>query len=269
MIKLAAFDLDQTLFGPDLTFSRSVKYAIRRALGQGVIVTLATGRGPKVTARFARDLGLTAPFVSYQGGMVYDPVACRVLHEVRLPEAMLSRIVAVAEARGLNLHFEESSHVYLPAVSSHPQVLFELLRVSEWSRVANFLTDLPAVPHKFIVTLNHPGERDATVAMLRAELNGDGHGLDIVPSHPYLVEGLPGGVNKSVGLKWLAESLGIARDEVMAVGDNDNDAEMLAWAGLGVAMADGSAAARAAADVEVPPASEDGAAVALERFVLR
>jgi hydroxymethylpyrimidine pyrophosphatase-like HAD family hydrolase len=54
----------------------------------------------------------------------------------------------------------------------------------------------------------------------------------------------------------------------MAVGDNDNDAEMLSWAGLGVAMGGSSPTALAAADETVPPVGEDGAAIALERFVL-
>ena len=82
------------------------------------------------------------------------------------------------------------------------------------------------------------------------------------------MEGLPGGINKSVGLKWLAETLGIARDGVMAVGDNDNDVEMLEWAGWGVAMGNSSPAALSAADTQVPGVAEDGAAVALERYVL-
>jgi len=89
-----------------------------------------------------------------------------------------------------------------------------------------------------------------------------------VPSHPLLVEGIPHGMSKALGVAWLAAHLGIRREEVMTVGDYNNDVEMLEWAGLGVAMADGSPEALAAANVVVPPVTEDGAAVALERFVL-
>jgi hydroxymethylpyrimidine pyrophosphatase-like HAD family hydrolase len=76
-------------------------------------------------------------------------------------------------------------------------------------------------------------------------------------------------MNKAVGLAWLADHLGVKPAEVMAVGDNDNDAEMLRWAGLGVAMADGSPAALRAADATVPPVSQDGAAMALESYILK
>lgn len=54
----------------------------------------------------------------------------------------------------------------------------------------------------------------------------------------------------------------------MAIGDNDNDAEMVAWAGLGVAMAGASPAVKEAADYIAPSVEEDGAAEAIERFVL-
>lgn len=268
MIKLAAFDLDGTLLTPDLTITPRVRQAIDRAMAQGVIVTLATGRGPTIASEVARDVGLNAPLVVYQGGMVTDHVAGRVLFETRLPQACLPRVVAAAGAHDLHLHFEESGYVYL-SKTPPPAIFQELYRRVDYQRqVDDLLTGLPGLPHKFIVTVSHPDKCEATAATLRTELNGDPPQVTIVISHPYLVEGLPAGVDKAVGLAWLAQRLGIPPDQVMAVGDNDNDAGMLAWAGLGVAMGNGSAAALAAAKAVVPSSPEDGAAVALERFVL-
>jgi hydroxymethylpyrimidine pyrophosphatase-like HAD family hydrolase len=91
--------------------------------------------------------------------------------------------------------------------------------------------------------------------------------IHIVPSHPYMVEGLPAGVDKGQGLAWLADYCGIPQTAVLAVGDNDNDVPMILWAGVGVAMGNASPAARAAADWVAPPVAEDGAAAALEKFV--
>jgi hypothetical protein len=75
--------------------------------------------------------------------------------------------------------------------------------------------------------------------------------------------------SKSEALSWLAERGGIAREEVMAVGDGSNDADMLSWAGLGVAMGNGTPEAQAAADVIVPPFDQDGLAWAIEQYALR
>ncbi|MBI4772357.1 MAG: HAD family phosphatase [Chloroflexi bacterium] len=269
MIRLVAFDLDNTLIGPDLTLSPRVKAAVSRTLQRGVAVTIATGRGPSPTDQFAAALGLAAPLICFQGGIVYDHRARRVLHETRLDPAVIPIIVRLAAERGWNLQFESPDMIYLPRRSDHPEELFELLRVSNWKRVDDFLTDLPEVPHKFILSVHDRAERDALAAELRASFEQMAPArITVVPSHPILVEGLPRGMSKAVGLEWLAGHYGIPASAVLAVGDNDNDAEMLAWAGLGVALADGSPAALAAADATVPPVAEDGAAVALERFVL-
>ena len=69
-------------------------------------------------------------------------------------------------------------------------------------------------------------------------------------------------------METLAAYYGISQNEVMAIGDHDNDVEMIAWAGLGVAMGNASARAKAAADVIAPPFAEEGAAWAIEHFIL-
>jgi len=268
MIRLAAFDLDNTLISADLTLSPRVQEAVARAMAQGVIVAIATGRGPSPTDQFAAALNLTAPLVCFQGGIVYDYRARRVLHETRLDPAVIPIIARLSEARGWNLQFETPTMIYLPRKSNHPEEIMNLLRVSNWKRVDDFLTDLPEIPHKFILSVHDRSERDALAAELRASFDQEFAKITVVPSHPILVEGLPHGMSKAVGLAWLAEHYHIAPEEIMVVGDNDNDAEMLQWAGLGLAMQDGSPAALAAAAAVVPPVSEDGAAAAIERYIL-
>jgi Cof subfamily protein (haloacid dehalogenase superfamily) len=270
VIRLVALDLDNTLVGPDLVLSPRVKAAVAEVQAQGVCVTIATGRGPTPTDQFAEALGLETPLVCFQGGIVYDHHARQILHETRLDPAVVPAVVRLAEARGWNLQFETPHMIYLPHGSNHPGGLLDLLRVAEWQRVDDFLTDLPETPHKFILSVHDPAERDRLAADLRtaAAADPDLAGITVVPSHPILVEGLPAGMSKAAGLAWLADHLGIAAGEVMAVGDNDNDAPMLRWAGLGVAIAGASPAALAAADWVAPGVADDGAAVALERFVL-
>ncbi len=90
----------------------------------------------------------------------------------------------------------------------------------------------------------------------------------VVRSSARLVELHARQADKGSALAKLSARLGIAREQVMAIGDQDNDEPMLAWAGLGVAMGNASPRARTAADWVAPPIDEDGAAVAIEQFAL-
>jgi len=130
--------------------------------------------------------------------------------------------------------------------------------------------DLAAVleehkPVKFIIFVE-PREAEAVLEDLRQRF---GTQMELTRSHAQIVEGNPLGVSKGDGLRRLTEHLDIPQAEVMAIGDQDNDAPMVAWAGLGVAMGNASPATKAVADWIAPPVTEDGAAVAIERFVLK
>ncbi len=264
-IQLAAFDLDQTLFGSDLTPSARVQQAIAQTQARGVLVTIVTGREAHFTTQYARLLKLSAPIVCLQGAMVYDFQRDLVLHETRLAPDLLPRIIAAAGQHGWNLHWEMADRLYLPKESNHPAEFFDLIKSSRWSRLDNML-DLPETPHKFLVVLNDPDQRASVMAELRAAL---GDQLHIVPSHPLLIEGVPCEVDKGRGLAWLANYLGIAQANVLAVGDNDNDIPMIEWAGIGVAMGHASPTTLAVADWVAPSLDQDGAAAALEQFVLK
>jgi Cof subfamily protein (haloacid dehalogenase superfamily) len=264
-IRLIALDLDQTVFGNDLVVRPRVKGVLAQVTARGTAITIATGRDARLASRFARELGATAPIICVQGGCIYDYLRDKVLHDVRLKPELLPRILEAAERYGWNIHFEAFDHNYFPARSNHPPIVFELLRYSHWARVGDFLRDMPELPHKVIVSLARPEDRARTVAEMTEALGGV---VTIVPSHPYLVEGLPLGVNKGHGLAWLAGHLGVDRQEVLAIGDSDADVPMIEWAGIGVAMGNASPAAKAAADWVAPSLEEDGAAAAVERFCL-
>jgi hydroxymethylpyrimidine pyrophosphatase-like HAD family hydrolase len=89
-----------------------------------------------------------------------------------------------------------------------------------------------------------------------------------VASSPQALEILMPGVSKGRGLAWVAQYLGVSPQETIAIGDADNDIEMLQWAGLGIAMGNGMPGVKAVAGWIAPPVEEDGVAVALRHFVL-
>jgi hydroxymethylpyrimidine pyrophosphatase-like HAD family hydrolase len=120
-------------------------------------------------------------------------------------------------------------------------------------------------PHKLIVHSSSVSSTPGVMALLQ-ECVGDR--ARVVASSPQAVEILMPGVSKARGLARVAQDLGVTSQETLAIGDGDNDIEMLQWAGLGIAMGNGMPAVKAIADWIAPPAEEDGVAVALRRFVL-
>ncbi|MGE5708251.1 MAG: HAD-IIB family hydrolase, partial [Bacteroidota bacterium] len=93
-----------------------------------------------------------------------------------------------------------------------------------------------------------------------------GDRLYITKSQANFLELAPLGISKGEALAFLAESLGVAREEVVAFGDGMNDAEMLTYAGLGVAMGNAADGLKKFADRVAPSIHEEGLAQVLEEL---
>lgn len=265
MIRLIVLDLDQTVFGNDLVISPRVHRALDAARQRGADITIATGREARLATKFVPELNVSVPIIASQGGCIYDAASGRVLHDERLSPGVLPKVLQSAERHGWSLHMDAGDYLYFPQESDHPSALFELIRYSNWVRLGDLVKDLPEMPYKFVVTLKAVEDREQVLKEIETELAPE---ITPVASHPHLVEGLPAGVHKGHGLAWLAGHLGIDRSEVLAIGDSEADLPMLEWAGVGVAMGNAIESVKARANWVAPDLRQDGAAVAIERFVL-
>ena len=95
-----------------------------------------------------------------------------------------------------------------------------------------------------------------------------GDRLGIMRSDPTLGELTAPGLSKGVALAKLARHLGVAREHVIAIGDEDNDVPMIQWAGLGLAMGNAPETVQRAAKAVIPTVDEDGVAWAIREYVL-
>ena len=264
MIRLLALDLDGTLMGDDLVISPRVRRAIAAAQEHGAVVTLATGRMFDATLPFARDLGITAPLICYQGALIQAPASETPLYRATMEPALMCEVLEWQARRGWHLVLYADDDVFI-AGRRHPESFYRALLGERLVWVDDLFPVLKQhKPVKFIVVAEPP-EADRIEEELQRCFGGR---MEVVRSHAMFVEGNPPGVSKGDALRRLAAHLNIPQAQVMAMGDQGNDAAMIAWAGVGVAMGDGSPAAKAVADWIAPPLAEDGAAVAIERFVL-
>jgi Cof subfamily protein (haloacid dehalogenase superfamily) len=264
--RLLACDLDGTLLGDDTTIPPRVHQALRAAQTRGIYVTLATGRGFSATLPFAQRLDITVPLICYQGGLIMHPLTGELLHRATMSRALALQVIALARTCNwhLVLYIDDAAYVQQ---FRHPNSFYDTLlglNVRQVDDLAGVIKENGSNPAKLLL-VTEKAQADRMQAQMSERF---GQEMKVVRSHDLFVEGIPFGVDKGDALRRLAEHLGVSQAQVMAIGDHGNDLTMLAWAGLGVAMGSGSEAALAAADWIAPPLSADGAAVAIERFLL-
>jgi len=261
--RLIVADLDGTLMGEDVTISPAVLAAVGQVMAAGAYFTIATGRTLESALPHAQHLGVNAPAILYQGGEIRDLSAGKLIFQSTVPLDTAQDFIAAIAAVGLHLNVYLDGRVYAAARTP----------ISEYYMALNGIQieavgDLPAFvtrpPSKMLIVAE-PAQLDALAPLLRQQYAGR---LQIVRSNPRFLEAIPLDANKGRGLERLAGYLGIAPAQTVAIGDNDNDAEMVAWAGLGIAMGNATPAVRAAARVIAPPVEEDGAAWAIQTLVL-
>ncbi len=265
MIELLALDVDGTLIDETLSIPGRVRKAVHAAQRQGVIVTLATGRMLAATVPFARELGIDAPLICYQGGLIQAPDADEPLYRATMDSEVVRDALAWRGERGWHAVLYADDALFI-AERRYPEDFYRRLLGENLHWVDDFNSVLERrEPMKFLFIADPP-EADRIEAAMRRRFDGQ---MEIVRSHANFVEGNPLGVSKGAALRRLADHLSIPQERVMAVGDQGNDVPMLTWASVAVAMGNASVTARRAADWIAPPFSEHGAAVAIERFILR
>lgn len=264
MIELLALDVDGTLIDEEMVIPERERQAVAQVKGRGVTVTLATGRMLGATLPFARALGIESPLICYQGGLIQALDAEEPLYRATMAPGLMRDVLAWRAERGWHIVLYADDALFV-SERRYPKSFYRDLL----GQNLHWVDDLVSVldqhePVKFIF-IAEPAEADRIEAATRQRFEGR---MEIVRSHAKFVEGNPLGVSKGDALSRLADHLGIAQERVMAVGDQGNDASMISWAAVGVAMGNASPAAKAVADWIAPPFSDHGAVVAMERFIL-
>lgn len=253
-VRLIATDLDGTLLTSQRELHPESADALRRAAAAGVTVCLASGRALNTMAPYAAQLGIEGPIVSCNGAYVVDHTGAAI-HDHSLDADTRDTLLAYAREHGLHVN----AYVRGRVLSSEGGPWYEMYRarVRAEMEIVGMTALAEYLPTKLLY-IDTPESIQAHRERLLPVMAP--FGVTVVVSEPDYIEFLPVGVTKAEGLKAVAATLGISREEVAAVGDWDNDLEMIKWAGLGGAVSNGSEAMVAAADVVVATNDEGGVA---------
>jgi Cof subfamily protein (haloacid dehalogenase superfamily) len=260
---LLVCDLDGTLVDKSLELEPALVEAFQRAMSRGLAISLATGRMPPGAERYREELGLSAPSIFYNGALIRDPGDGHDLLSLSLPRGLLGRVFGIFAEAPVHPLFYRDDRLFC---------LERTFPVREYGDTQGLDVDVIPDPRDFLALgsfvkglfIGHP----ATLPVLRADLEtAVGPAARLVMTRTDYLEIIPSDASKGSALRALADHLGVPLDRVVAVGDQENDLEMLRTAGVGVAMPQAPEAVRAAA-ARVAPARADGGLVALFREIL-
>lgn len=263
-IKLIATDLDGTLLNENYEIPPRSRAAISEAARRGIIFTIASGRMYRSAEKYARQLELpSVPLITYNGAWVRrfpdgDTISYR---PVPLKEALA--IARLCEEHGWFLQVYVDDQCYVPEHNDRAR-LYEKISGKPVKAVGAISKFLKEPPTKVLISAD-----EALIPDIRASVRGIvGDRLFLASSFPFFLEGTDVRATKGQALADVAEQLGIARNEILAMGDSFNDIDMLDYAGCGVAMAHARDEVKARADYVCQEPGADGVAEAVEKLVL-
>ncbi|MGI6357975.1 MAG: Cof-type HAD-IIB family hydrolase [Bacillota bacterium] len=261
-LRLVAIDLDDTLLRPDRTISQRVKRSLSAVQAMGCTVTLATGRMFKSAKQYADELELDVPLITYQGALVKTSRTGETLRSVSLAAEVLQPLLRWLEEVGVHINLYVGDDLYVAELNRIAMDYARFTRVDV--QAVGQLSSFPLPVATKVVAVADPDYlRDHLQPQAERQF---GDRLTINRSRPHFLEFGHPQATKSQALAFLANRLGIGREQVMAIGDGENDLDMLQYAGVGVAMGNAEPAALAVADFVTKSNQEDGVAVALEHY---
>lgn len=261
MIKLVATDIDGTILVPEGEFTESVRECIKKLSESGIKVVLVTGRMNAAAELIARDLGLNTPIVSYQGGLVKEQG--KTLYERYLTEAQTEKIIEWGGVNGVNIHlnlynddilYSQTDDAEIQRYCNNQHTTYQVKPFSEIKK--------DKVNKVLAIDYNNP-ER---INFYEKELPKLFPELYIVKSTPYFLEFSNREASKYCAVKFLQKYWNLKDDEILTIGDQNNDIELLRAGGIKIAMGNATDELKSVADYITDIVQNDGFVKAMEKF---
>lgn len=271
-IKLVAIDIDGTLVNNKRELTTGVRQTLLEAHRQGCKVVLCTGRplpGVQAELDLLELTGNQDYVITYNGSLVQNIGTKEIIFAKEITKEDYLDIEYMSRKLGVHLHVSGTDAIYTANRNLSPYTIYEsmLVNMPIKYRTQEEMTDAKHLQMIKTMMIDEPDILDAAIKKLPAEFKEK---YTIVKSAPFYLEVLNKEANKGTALHALAEHLGFAKEELMAIGDNENDLTMIEYAGTGVAMQNAIPLIKEHADyITEGTNDQDGVAEAVKKFVLQ
>jgi HAD superfamily hydrolase (TIGR01484 family) len=275
--RMVAIDLDGTLLRKDGTMGERTRLALQAAVRRGIKVVICTGRRFRTTLPVLTELQLAVPVIVHGGLLIKDAATYETLHHNYLPQDFSSEAVKFLKAHGVTPIvyvdlFTQGIDIYLDNErDGHP---FHLKYLEHNRLHCHFVGDVTRVFCPQTIHIGALADRPALERVkvrLEREFGSSVRHLIMNNTNDEgaFLELMSPGNSKWRALSRLIEMEGFTPEEVICIGDEVNDLEMISHAGLGVAMGNAIPAVKAVARYTTRSNEEDGVAHVVEQFLLK
>lgn len=275
-IKLICIDMDGTLLNSNHEVTERNKEVLRKAHSKGINIALTTGR-IFVSARYYSDLiGINAPVIASNGAYIKNNYEDRAILEGALDKKTAIEIYKIVHKHNLNINFNSwDTLIREKEVPKNHAYYIMNKYITEEKRVKFLVTnDIISTINNFEGTLlkgiviEEKENKDNLWAAKKEIKEKFKDKLHVVSSGSDNFEIMDGSISKGNAVLHLAKSLNINKDEIMCIGDSENDISMLKVAGVSVAMGNANEIVKEIADFITDTNNNDGVSKAIEKYVL-
>lgn len=263
-IKLIATDMDDTLLNSKVEVSPRNQAALKAAKDAGIIMMIATGRMFVSAQAYAKKLGMDVPLVTYNGGLVKGSISEKVYYEGKLKLETAQDILAYCQEKGYYVQVYRDDNLYIDTPNEFSAKYMSIARVTPHAIGAE-LYKPQAAPNKLLIMTS---AEDFDTAWQDIATRFEGR-VDVTSSKINFLEIMEPGVNKWNAVKTVGAMYNIKPEEIMCIGDSNNDLSMIQNAGIGVAVANANETVRKAAKIVTADHDADGVALVIEQILTK
>ncbi|MEG0774489.1 Cof-type HAD-IIB family hydrolase [Clostridium sp.] len=271
--KLVCLDMDGTLLNSEKKISEKNLLAIKRAHELGVKVAICTGRIFTSAYYYGNLIGVEAPIIASNGAYIREKDRNEVIYKAILGYENCKDILSIFEKYDIIPHFFTSDTIFAEKLAYFSQYYSEANKkmpkenqveikiTTEWEKIfkENELEIIKAVA----------ADEDLNkILRAKEEIKKLGT-LEVVSSSQNNFEVMSKEASKGRGVEILSDFYGLHPDEIICIGDNENDISMIQFAGLGVAMGNSDKSVKEIANYITSSNDEDGVARVIEEFILQ
>lgn len=288
MYKLIAIDLDGTMLNSYGVVTQNTQNTIRKIIGQGTDVIIASGRPIDSIKAIAKEIGSEKYFIAGNGAIIYDIEKDEIIYKKFLTNQKVLEVIKICEENSIsynvytdktilatslkynvlyyhkeNLKKEENKKTNISIVKNMYEYVKDMqeenflkITICDESKIVfnSILKKLKKINDIEILEVSHMSRKTIM------------QGTEEIPIEYYYTEISLADVDKWNAIDFLIKNLGIKQEEVIAIGDNINDKKMIENAGLGIAMSGSTSVVTEVADDIAPANNEDGVAKILQKY---